>query len=155
MIPNGDYAASVSLTGGSGKAYIKSPCKVSITGGNAVADIIWSSSNYDYMIVGGKTYYPVSTDDGSEFEIPVRIGKEMKVQADTTAMGSPHLIDYTLIFNIGDEEKTLTDTEDEVMVRSDMAPIDLKGITYISTDESSLQKNTRFTGMTRILLCWQ
>lgn len=140
MIPDGDYTASVSLTGGSGKAYIKSPCKVSITGGNAVADIIWSSSNYDYMIVGGKTYYPVSTDGGSEFEIPIRIGKEMKVQADTTAMGSPHLIDYTLIFNIGDEEKTLTDTEDEMMGRSDMAPIDLKGFTYISTDESSFAK---------------
>ena len=59
-IPDGDYAASVSLTGGSGKAYIQSPCSVSVEGGKAVADIIWSSSNYDYMIVGGKTYYPIS-----------------------------------------------------------------------------------------------
>ena len=94
MIPDGDYAASVSLTGGFGKAYIKEPCSITVTDGEAVADIIWSSSNYDYMIVGGKTYYPVSTDDGSEFKIPVKIGKKMKVQADTTAMGSPHLIDY-------------------------------------------------------------
>ena len=92
-IPDGNYAASVTLTGGTGKAYIKSPCNITVTGGRAVADIIWSSSNYDYMIVEGKTYYPVSLSEGSEFEIPVKIGKEMKVQADTTAMSTAHLID--------------------------------------------------------------
>ena len=139
-IPDGDYAASVSLTGGSGKAYIQSPCSVTVTGGKAVADIIWSSSNYDYMIVDGKTYYPISTDNGSEFQIPVSFGKEMKVQADTTAMSTAHLIDYTLVFNIGDESDT---PEEEVVVSgktSDMAPVDIAGFTYISTDENSFAK---------------
>ena len=140
MVPDGDYAASVSLTGGSGKAYIKEPCSITVTDGEAVADIIWSSSNYDYMIVGGKTYYPVSTDDGSEFKIPVKIGKKMKVQADTTAMSTAHLIDYTLVFTIGDENRISEDTEQTVYERSDMAPVDLQGFTYISTDESSFAK---------------
>lgn len=140
MVPDGDYAASVSLAGGSGKAYIKSPCSITVTGGEAVADIIWSSSNYDYMIVGGKTYYPVSTDEGSEFKIPVKIGKKMKVQADTTAMSTAHLIDYTLVFTIGDENKTTEDTGDGSNEKSDMAPVDLQGFTYISTDESSFAK---------------
>ena len=140
MVPDGDYAASVSLTGGSGKAYIKSPCNITVTGGEAVADIIWSSSNYDYMIVGGKTYYPVSTENGSEFEIPVKIGKKMKVQADTTAMSTAHLIDYTLVFTIGDEDKTREETGAADNERSDMSPIDLAGFTYIKTDESSFAK---------------
>ena len=100
MIPDGDYAASVSLTGGSGKAYIKSPCKVSITGGNAVADIIWSSSNYDYMIVGEEKILPTNTEGNSTFEIPVsHFDRPMNVTADTTAMSTSHEIDYTLTFD--------------------------------------------------------
>ena len=139
-IPDGDYAASVSLTGGSGKAYIQSPCSVSVEGGKAVADIIWSSSNYDYMIVGGKTYYPISTDGGSKFRIPVTLNKEMKVQADTTAMGAPHLIEYTLLFDIGDENNLPEDEAEVSYDKSDMAPIEIPGFTYISTDVSSFAK---------------
>ncbi len=142
-IPDGDYAASVSLTGGSGKAYIESPCKVSVTDGKAVADIIWSSSNYDYMIVGGKTYYPVSTENGSEFLIPVKLDKEMKVQADTTAMGTPHLIDYTLAFSIGDENEAPEDAEDIKDNISDMSPVEIAGFTYIGTDENSFAEKYR------------
>ncbi|WP_051192381.1 ABC transporter substrate-binding protein [Butyrivibrio sp. VCB2001] len=139
-IPDGDYAASVSLTGGSGKAYIQSPCSISVEGGKAVADIIWSSSNYDYMIVGGKTYYPISTDDGSKFRIPVTLNKEMKVQADTTAMGTPHLIDYTLVFSFGDEENAPEEEGEISGATSDMSPVDISGFTYISTDDSSFAK---------------
>ncbi|WP_022768993.1 ABC transporter substrate-binding protein [Butyrivibrio sp. NC2007] len=139
-IPDGNYAASVTLSGGSGKANIQSPCNITVTGGKAVADIIWSSSNYDYMIVGGKTYYPISTDEGSEFQIPVRLKKEMKVQADTTAMGTPHLIDYTLVFNIGDESSAPEEEVIDAARTSDMSPIDIAGFTYISTDENSFAK---------------
>ncbi len=139
-IPDGDYAASVSLTGGSGKAYIQSPCSVSVEGGKAVADIIWSSSNYDYMIVGGKTYYPISTEDGSTFRIPVTLNKEMKVQADTTAMGTPHLIEYTLLFDIGDGNNLPEDGVEVSYDKSDMEPIEIPGFTYISTDASSFAK---------------
>ena len=35
------------------------------------ATIVWSSPNYDYMLVDGEKYLPVNTDGNSTFEIPV------------------------------------------------------------------------------------
>ncbi|WP_158589493.1 ABC transporter substrate-binding protein [Butyrivibrio sp. CB08] len=101
-IPDGEYAASVTLTGGSGRAYVESPCKVTVSGQTITADIVWSSPNYDFMMVDGVRYEPVNSEGNSEFIIPVKLGKEMSVQADTTAMSTPHLIDYTLKFEVID-----------------------------------------------------
>ena len=113
-IPDGEYAASVTLTGGSGKAYIESPCNVTISGKEITADIVWSSENYDFMMVDGVKYEPVNTEGNSEFIIPIVIGKEMAVSADTTAMSKPHLVDYTLKFEIlkdGSEDIQSADVE--------------------------------------------
>ena len=68
--------------------------------GKVTADIQWSSSNYDYMIVDGEKYLPVNEEGmNSEFLIPVTVMDEsMPVIADTTAMGTPHEINYTLTF---------------------------------------------------------
>ena len=87
------------LEGGSGRASVESPAEVRAEDGAYTALIRWSSANYDYMVVDGVTYYPVSTEDGSVFEIPIP-GLEcvLPVQADTVAMSQPHLIDYTLTF---------------------------------------------------------
>ncbi len=142
-ISDGEYAASVALSGGSGKAYIESPCKVTVKGGKAVADIIWSSSNYDYMIVDGNTYYPVSTEYGSEFEIPIVLGKEMAVQADTTAMSTAHLIDYTLLFTLGDDEQEHEEETQNGFVAASMEAPDITGLQYLSTDESSFAEGFR------------
>ena len=35
------------------------------------ATIVWSSPNYDYMIVDGEKYLPTNTEGNSTFEIPV------------------------------------------------------------------------------------
>ena len=70
-ISDGEYAASVTLTGGSGRASIESPCTVTAKNGKLTARIVWSSPNYDYMIVDGKRYDKVNTEGNSEFEIPV------------------------------------------------------------------------------------
>lgn len=113
-IPDGEYAASVTLKGGSGKAYIESPCSVTVSGKEITADIVWSSRNYDFMMVDGVKYEPVNTEGNSEFAIPIVLGKEMAVSADTTAMSKPHLIDYTLKFEIlenGKEEGQSQDAE--------------------------------------------
>ena len=59
-ISDGEYAASVTLTGGSGKATIESPCTVTAQKGKLTARIVWSSPNYDYMIVDGKRYDKVN-----------------------------------------------------------------------------------------------
>ena len=54
----------------------------------------------DYMIVEDEKIMPVSTEEFSIFEIPV-IGFDYKmpVKADTTAMSTPHEIDYTIFFD--------------------------------------------------------
>lgn len=97
---DGEYSIQVDLEGGSGKASITSPTLITVQEGSVTAHIQWSSSNYDYMIVDGEKYLPVNEEGGnSEFEIPVlAMDEAMPVIADTTAMGTPHEINYTLTF---------------------------------------------------------
>ncbi len=144
---NGEYSASVILSGGSGKAYIESPCKVTVKNGEATAHIVWSSPHYDYMIVDGKTFYPVNSEGNSEFEIPVRLDEEMDIQADTTAMSTPHLIDYTLVISLedtagsGEVDFSGKDDESQNLKNSsrpdDMSVPEIDGLTYLSTDDNS------------------
>lgn len=97
---DGEYSIQVDLEGGSGKASVTSPTLITVQEGSVTAHIQWSSSNYDYMIVDGEKYLPVNEKGGnSEFEIPVlAMDEAMPVIADTTAMGTPHEINYTLTF---------------------------------------------------------
>ena len=99
-LEDGDYTVEVALEGGSGKATVESPAEMKISDGKAMATITWSSPNYDYMIVDGEKYLPVNEEGAnSEFEIPVTaLDEGMPVIADTTAMGAPHEINYTLTF---------------------------------------------------------
>ncbi len=147
-ISDGEYTASVSLMGGSGKAYIESPCKVTVKNKRAEADIVWSSPNYDYMIVGDETYYPVNSEGNSEFIIPIELDKDMAVQADTTAMSQPHLIDYQLRFTLitadgNDKENSAEQEADETASMSDdgqqydvREKLEIEGLSYVSTDEN-------------------
>ena len=69
------------------------------------ATIVWSSPNYDYMLVDGEKYLPVNTDGNSTFEIPVAaLDTPLAVVGDTTAMSTPHEIDYTLTFDASSAE---------------------------------------------------
>ena len=99
-LADGEYAVSVDLTGGSGKATVVSPTLLVVRDGRAYAQLEWSSSNYDYMIVGTETYWSLSEEGAnSVFEIPVGCwDTEMPVIADTMAMGTPHEVSYTLTF---------------------------------------------------------
>ncbi len=148
-ISDGEYAASVVLTGGSGRAYIESPCIVTVKGGIAQAHIVWSSPNYDYMIVDGKTYYPVNTEGNSEFVIPVEPGKEMKIQADTTAMSTPHLIDYTLTISLdavaGEDRDTSAEAirDNDIYDDASFAPPEIEGLSYQRTDENEFAEGYR------------
>jgi len=99
-VKDGKYAVDVSLEGGSGKADVTSPATLLVEDGKAHALIEWSSPNYDYMIVNGQQYLPVNQSGNSVFEIPVTVFDEpMTVTADTTAMSTPHEIEYTLTFD--------------------------------------------------------
>lgn len=105
-LEDGTYETEVTLTGGTGKATVESPAKVEIKDKEATATIIWSSPNYDYMIVDGEKYEPVNKDGNSTFEIPVSVfDAEVEVTADTVAMSTPHEIDYTLNFDSSSMKK--------------------------------------------------
>ena len=100
QLENGDYTVSVTLSGGSGRAGIQSPCRLWIADGSAKAEIVWSSANYDYMIVNGEKILTEIRDGHSVCVIPVTVfDRALKVVADTTAMSKPHEIDYTLFFD--------------------------------------------------------
>ena len=105
-LEDGTYETDVTLTGGTGRASVESPAKVEIKDKEATATIIWSSPNYDYMIVDGEKYEPVNKDGNSTFEIPVTVfDAEMEVTADTVAMSTPHEIEYTLNFDSSSMKK--------------------------------------------------
>ena len=105
MLADGDYLVNVSLEGGSGRASVTSPARVSVRDGKATARLEWSSPNYDYMIVQDTTYAPVNDEGNSVFEIPVLAFDEpLAVVGDTTAMSQPHEIDYTLTFDSSSAE---------------------------------------------------
>ncbi|MBQ9031583.1 MAG: hypothetical protein IJ106_09065 [Parasporobacterium sp.] len=98
--PDGEYSIEVNMVGGSGRASISSPTLLIVRDGKAYAKLLWSSSHYDYMIIGDTTYYNLTKDGGnSTFEIPIPILDEgFPVIADTTAMGDPIEIRYELSF---------------------------------------------------------
>ncbi len=94
--------SEVTMEGGSGKASIESPAEVVFNDGIYYATIVWSSPNYDYMIVDGKEYLPVNSEGNSTFLIPVLAWDEgFEVIGDTIAMSEPHEITYTLTFKSG------------------------------------------------------
>lgn len=97
---DGEYSIAVDLAGGSGKAAILSPTCLIVEKNRAYARIQWSSSNYDYMIVGTQKYLNENMEGGnSSFTIPITVmDREMPVIADTTAMGTPHEVEYSLTF---------------------------------------------------------
>ena len=96
---DGSYTCEVTLEGGSGRATVESPAALTVADGKMTAAIVWSSPNYDYMIVDGEKYLPTNTEGNSTFEIPVSaLDTALTVTADTVAMSTPHEIEYTLTF---------------------------------------------------------
>ena len=97
---DGSYTVEAVLQGGSGKASVQSPARLTVENGAMTATVIWSSKNYDRMIVNGQEYTPTYENGLSCFTIPVSaLGAPLPVQAETTAMSQPHMIDYTLTFS--------------------------------------------------------
>lgn len=106
ILDDGTYTIDVTLSGGSGKASVKSPTALTVEDGKMQVEIEWSSSNYDYMAVSGTDYYPVNTTGNSLFVIDVpALDREVSVSAETLAMSQPHTIDYTLYFDSSTAKK--------------------------------------------------
>ena len=101
-LEDGFYTAEVILEGGSGRASVQSPASIEVRDGTAYAEIVWSSSNYDYMRIGEEKYLWSGEGESSSFTIPVSaFDRKLTVWADTVAMSEPHEIEYTLFFDSG------------------------------------------------------
>lgn len=99
-LADGRYAVCGTLEGGTGKTTLVNPTQLTVTNGQGVATVVLSSSKYDYMIVDGVKYEPVTTEGGSTFEIPVTcLDVKIPVVADTVAMSEPHEIEYTILLD--------------------------------------------------------
>ena len=97
-LEDGTYTAEAELQGGSGRSVIESPLTVTVENGTVMAEIIFGSPYYDYVLVNGEKYEPVNTEGNSAFLIPVDgFDYNMPVTADTIAMSVPHEIDYTIV----------------------------------------------------------
>lgn len=99
-----EYECQVLLEGGSGKATVQSPAQVSVSGEEKTVKLIWSSSNYDYMLVDDIRYdNEAAVDENSTFTIPFEdFDTAFTVIGDTTAMSKPHEIEYQLtVFSPG------------------------------------------------------
>ncbi len=108
-LADGTYEVEVTLTGGSGKASVASPAKITVSDEKIQATIIFSSANYDYVLVDGEKYLNKATEGNSTFTIPVSgFDWKMPVTADTTAMSTPHEIDYSLYF----DSATITEVQE-------------------------------------------
>lgn len=111
---------NITMKGGTGKAYIESPVTIDITEGNITAHFIWSSKNYDYMIVDGVRYDNENPGGASTFTVPVStLDEPLKVIGDTTAMSTPHEIEYTIFWGdmtaaskTGTDDLSQADSED-------------------------------------------
>ena len=99
MVADGEYTIDVTMEGGSGKAKVDSPAKISVKNGEITATLVWSSKNYDYMLVDNEKYLPVNTEGNSVFEVPVKkLDTGLVMIGDTTAMSKPHEVEYTFTF---------------------------------------------------------
>ena len=103
-LADGEYTVNVTLEGGSGRATVDSEAKVKVTDGQAYATIVWSSTHYDYMLVDDQKYENENEGGNSTFTFPISgVPCKMDVVGDTTAMSTPHEIDYTLTFSFPED----------------------------------------------------
>ena len=84
-----------SWSGGTGKVSI-SCTKITVTGGQAYATIVFSSGSYGYVKANGNTYYPTTTGSTSTFVIPVELNKNNTIIGMTTKMSTAHEISYSI-----------------------------------------------------------
>ena len=109
-VENDSFFVDITFEGGTGKAYIKSPVEVFQTDGKLQARFIWSSKNYDYMIVDGVRYDNENEGGESTFTVPIKsVTGTLSVIGDTVAMSTPHEIEYLITWG----EKKEADGEDQ------------------------------------------
>ena len=99
-LPDGIYPVEITMEGGSGKAFVQPVSTLDVKNGRGTVQLEWSSPHYDYMIVDGVRYEREDGGENSVFVVPVaELDKPLTMIADTTAMSTPHEIEYTFTFH--------------------------------------------------------
>ncbi len=114
-LPEGTYSCEVSLSGGSGKSTVESPATVMVADAKKTIRLVWSSSHYDYMLVEGAKYVnEAAPGSNSTFTIPFHdFGEAFAVIGDTTAMSTPHEIEYRVtVYAPGEKADTKEEARD-------------------------------------------
>ena len=110
------FLIDIGFEGGSKKACILSPVEVTDKDGKLTARFVWSSENYDYMIVNGIRYDNENNGGPSTFTVAVdNITEPLKVIGDTVAMSTPHEIEYVITWG----EKRAFDRSNEKDLKAD------------------------------------
>ncbi len=137
------YLIDITFEGGTGKAYIKSPVEVTDVDGQLTARFVWSSKNYDYMIVGGVKYE--NENEGGESTFTVDIDSTtgtLPVVGDTVAMSTPHEIEYLITW--GEKKENKTETIAGAGTDKDAARSALKKAGLSLTEKTELKYATCF-----------
>lgn len=109
---NEKFSINIEMEGGTGKAYIESPVSVTKKEDGYELELVWSSKNYDYMIVDGVRYEnEASEGENSKFTVTVKSMEEpLAVIGDTIAMSTPHEIEYIIYFDGKGKESPAEDS---------------------------------------------
>ncbi|WP_026510429.1 ABC transporter substrate-binding protein [Butyrivibrio sp. LC3010] len=122
VISEHNYFVDISFEGGTGKAYIKSPVEITDNNGKLSAKFVWSSSNYDYMIVNGQKYENENNGGESTFTVDIdNIDEPLTVIGDTVAMSVPHEIEYTITW--GEKHDGNTSVEENLEAENESSPV--------------------------------
>lgn len=145
VLDDGTYSCHISIEGGSGKATVESPAEVIISGDKKTVKLVWSSIYYDYMVVDGVRYDKESAiDENSVFTIPFdEFDTAFTVIGDTTAMSTPHEIEYQITIYSPDNSSVSNDGSDSDISQTVDTSYDLGELEYKSSLE--LDYATQFT----------
>ena len=124
-LPEGEYAPDgFTFSGGTGKVTISCP-KLSVAGGAVTATLVFSSPNYPKVTVDGVEYQAAHEEKNSIFEIPVRVNEDMTVVGTTTAMSTPHDVEYVIHIWVGQTPTEVpADDEDDAPVERTAVALD-------------------------------
>lgn len=84
-----------SWSGGSGRTSITCS-KITVSGGQAYATIVFGSSNYAYVKANGRKYTGTVSGGTTSFTIPVQLNANNTIIGMTTAMSAAHEVTYSL-----------------------------------------------------------
>ncbi len=127
---------SFTFSGGTGKVTITCP-KITVTNGQAYATIVFNSAKYGYVKANGNTYYPTVSGKTSTFTIPVELNKNNTIIGMTTAMSTPHEVEYKLFIYLAAAANGTTGNSNSGLVSTSSSTLDetapeIVGLTYES-----------------------